>query len=400
MANVISSLLIGIGFQTDEKSAANVEGAIDGIKSKALGLAGLVAGAFGANALTFGFASTYDALGKLGERWDLAAEDITAYDRALQHAGGTAGEFIPILESLTKLQTQTGASKSQFIAGLAIEGVADQVNAVINAQDALEGFLVAADQLSTLDADAQERFIGALGFTDAQVRLLRTGRDGILSAVEAEKKLIPITAQMTNSAALFNDEWQDLTSNVSGISNEVAQPITQAVADIMVGMNDWIDANRTVLKQLAEFSGETIGANLKPIAAALGAALVVASPLAAALASIVVSMKFLSDRPEFLDQAKYSLTQPFKDLFGGEEAGPAGGGVGSFDIPTFEGVSSSDVPIFQQSNQSTSTRSQPIQINLTSKFEMDGKVIDTRIQKYDQEQNDQVIQDSTDSTGG
>ena len=67
MSNVISSFLVGIGFDYDKKSAKQIEGGIDTIKSKALQLGAVVAGGFGLKSLTADFASSADMLGKFSQ---------------------------------------------------------------------------------------------------------------------------------------------------------------------------------------------------------------------------------------------------------------------------------------------------------------------------------------------
>ncbi len=62
MAKTISNLLVGIGFDLDKKSTDKVSSGIDSVKSKALKLGGVVAGAFGIKALTSDFANAKDDL--------------------------------------------------------------------------------------------------------------------------------------------------------------------------------------------------------------------------------------------------------------------------------------------------------------------------------------------------
>lgn len=406
MASVINSLLVGIGFAVDQKSTQNVESAIDGITSKALQLTSVVAGAFGANALTFGFAGEFDALGKLGERWGLAAEDVAAYDRALQHAGGTTGEFFSSVQNLTQLQALAGQDKAGLLAGLAPQGISDQVSRVINATDALEGFLSAADSLGQLDAAGQERFIQALGFTDSEVRLLRAGRDGILSAVAAEKQFRPITDQMTTSAANFNDAWQDLTTNIGGFSDRVAVPLTAAITSILIGMNDWIGANRELVNSFLEIGGGVVADNIEIVAG--GLALLASGTVIAGLKSVAVLVAGISSSiiAGAAAAAPFVAAASVLTMGGKGEKFSAGGVFGEnavtkfLDMPLSEHASEIErlfdfgpLPIRSGPGSASSGLSVTIPISL------DGRVIETKVVDVLNEQAEQAVQDLSNSEG-
>lgn len=267
---VIENLLIGVGLETDKKSFQNAEGSLDGLKSKALQVGALVAGAFGIDALTFGFAEKNDELGKFGERWGVAADDVAAYDRALQHAGGSQGEFLGTVRNLSKALAMAPFERAQLLGELSKFGIGDQVDAILNANSALDAFLMSADQLQKLQGKQKEKFIDAMGFGESEVRLLSSGRAEILKAVDAEKQMAPVTQKMTDTAARFNDEWQDLMTNTSGFANVVAEPLTASIATIIAGMNDWLGANREVTNSLLEFGGNAVADNIVLITTALG----------------------------------------------------------------------------------------------------------------------------------
>jgi hypothetical protein len=269
MAQVIENLLIGVGLQTDQKSFQNAEGSLDGLKSKALQVGAVLAGAFGADALTFGFAEKTDELGKFSDRWGLAANDVSAYDKALQEAGGSQGEFLSTVKGLAKAVSMLDIEKAKFLPGMFQLGIGDQVSEVLNAGNALDAFLVSADQLATLSGSGKEKFIDAMGFSQSDVLLLNQGRDAIVKAVEKFKTVAPVTKTMTDTAAKFNDEWLLLTSNAGGFSDRVAEPLTASIANIIVGMNDWISKNRDVINSLLEFGGGAVANNIGTITTAL-----------------------------------------------------------------------------------------------------------------------------------
>lgn len=403
MASVINSLLVGIGFDVDKKSADNVTSSIDQIQSKALQLGSLVAGAFGANALTFGFAQSTDELGKFSERFNVAATDVSAYGRALEHAGGNASDFLGTIQNLTQLQSQSAQNKAGMLAGLAPEGIDRQVASVINAKNSLDGFLNAADAIQQLDPARQERFIQAMGFSDGEVRLLRSGRAEILKSVQAEKNMRPVTEQMTTVAAKFNDEWQDLTTNIGGFSDTVATPLVKGINTILVKTNGWLSANRELIKSFAGFTGDAIGKNIDLIAVAMatmGAAGVIAglksvAGLVASITGSLVSGAAVIAPWVAAATALYAITTE-----GGEGGKFSASSIfGSNGFTTFLDKPISELFPTESYNQSAmeKVRGRDSHIKIQNQVILDGKIISDKVNDVIETQVNNMVQDHTNS---
>lgn len=276
MASTIANMFVGIGFDFDKNSVKDVESAMDSFKSKAIMVGAAAAGAFGLKK-TGDWAKATDDLGKFSERFGVAASDVSAFDRALQHAGGSAGEFQGVIASLSQKQSLTGADKATMLAGAARDGIAGAVQSVIDATDATEGFLKAADAIQGMSPAKQERFFQTMGFSDAQVRLLREGRTEIMKTVSKEKQMRNITDDMTKTSAEFNDEMQNLGTMLAGISDHVFLPITERLTGIVRGMNDWLMVNFEFLTSGIDSFFETLGDGIYFAAAAV--ALLVAAKM-------------------------------------------------------------------------------------------------------------------------
>lgn len=242
MASTIANMFVGIGFDYDKNSVKGINSAMDSFKSKAIMVGAVAAGAF-ALKKTNDWAKATDDLGKFSQRFGVAASDVSAFDRALQHAGGSAGEFRGVIANLTQKQSLTGADKATMLAGAAREGIAGAVQSVIDATDATEGFLKAADAIQGMSPEKQERFFKTMGFSDSQVRLLRQGREEIMKTVTKEKSMRDITDDMTKSSAEYNDAMQNLGTVLAGISDHVFAPITERLTGIVRGMTDWLMLN-------------------------------------------------------------------------------------------------------------------------------------------------------------
>lgn len=268
MAKTISNLLVGIGFDLDKSSTKQVSSGIDNIKSKALKLGSIVAGAFGIKALTSDFANAKDDLGKFSEVFGSTADNINAFGNALRLEGGTLGGFMSQLAGLEKFRAGLAIGDAGFIAAAGKAGLDTQ--ALIEAKNATEGYLTLADQFQKMTRQQRINAADALGLDEASIRLLSKGRAGIEAVVEQQRRMRPITREMTDAAREFNDEFQDLTTNIGGFADKISTAVLPQINNIVSGMNDWIDGNRDFLNSGFDSFLEIVGDNLIAISAALG----------------------------------------------------------------------------------------------------------------------------------
>lgn len=243
MANTITNFLVGIGFDFDEKSADQVGSSIDGVKSKALQLGAVVAGAFGIKALTSDFANANDSIGKFSQTFGVAANDVTSFGRALEHEGGSLESFISQLEGLERLRAGTKQGDFGFVATAQLAGIDTQP--FIDATNATEAYLELAEQFQDLSSQQRINAAGAFGLDDASIRLLSRGREGVEQLVQQQKNIRPTTEAMTQASADFNDEMQDLSNNVGGFADKISERLVPEINNVISGMNRWINVNRT-----------------------------------------------------------------------------------------------------------------------------------------------------------
>lgn len=247
MANgkTVKNFLVGLGFDYDEKGAKQIDSSIDSIKGKALQLGAVVAGAFGLKEMTIGFADANDALGKFASTMGLDADMVAAFGRALAHEGGTVEGFIGQIENLERLRAGVAVGDTGWMGPAGAAGI--DVNAITEATDATEAYLNLAEQFATMTGQQRLNAAQALGFDNASIRLLSGGRENLEQLVEAERRMRPVTDEMTKAAARFNDETQDLMTNIGGVADKISMSLLPVINDVVSGMNDWIGANRELI---------------------------------------------------------------------------------------------------------------------------------------------------------
>jgi len=237
VSKVISSFLVGLGFNVDQKGAKEFEGSIDSVRSKALQLGSVVAGGLGIKALTADFAAGRDMLGKFSETFGVSANNVMAIGNALATEGGTLDGFMSQLENLERARARILVGDVGFFAPAAKAGI--DPNTIAEANNATEAYLSLANAFQTMNTQQRLNAAEALGLDESSIRLLSRGRDDVNALVEQFRGIRPVTEESTEAAAKFNREWLKVKQNVGGVTDAIAGPLTMAVANVTEGINSW-----------------------------------------------------------------------------------------------------------------------------------------------------------------
>lgn len=424
MANTIANFLVGLGLDTSEfeDGAKKVDSGIGNLKSSALQLAAIGASAFGAQQLTFGFAQATDNIGKFSRVFSILPEDVSAFGRALEHEGGTLAGFMSQIENLERLRAMTPDQIGGFFAQAGVTGI--DPNLVLNADNVTEAYLRLADVFAGLDQRQRIKVSELFGFDEASIRLLSNGREEVEKLVEREKQLRPLTEQMTKESARFNDQTQDLGTNIGAIADTISISLLPAISDVVGDMNEWLEVNK-------EFINSGLDTFLKPVADNLGSiaaagALLASGGLLSGLARMARFVPLIGTGLSIAAAAGAKITALSAAAVVGaavvEEARPGGSLSASnlfgdnsvtrfLDTPIGEFFNSEDGVIQPQNDDFYQTRrglrprtkevtntvnQQPIQVNMI----LDGQIIDQKIIDVTEGQYEDAITDITSSTGG
>lgn len=384
MAKTISNLLVGIGFDLDKKSTQGVSSGIDSIKSKALKLGAVVAGAFGIKALTSDFASAKDDLGKFAQVFGVTADDVNAFGNALRLEGGSLNGFMSQLAGLEKFRAGLAQGDAGFIEAAGRAGLDTQ--GLINATNATEAYLELANQFQSMTAQQRINAAAALGLDDSSIRLLSKGRAGIEAVVKEQKKMRPITDAMTDSAAEFNDELQDLSTNIGGFADVLSEKLLPQINGVVAGLNDWIEANRSIINSGIGDTIDSIGDFAISVVASLG------------LMSNESESKGQGGNTSLVDitnQRDFTKYSPLGiGLMIGDEIKNAIG----IDNLRSMAVAPKSAYEFIANGAKSMTNGTPIVIH--NNTILDGQVIDTKIIKVVGGMADQAVQDLSSTEGG
>lgn len=239
MAEVIDSFLVGVGYDYDNKGEKEIDSGIGSLKSKALQLATVVAGGFGIKNLTRDFAAAKDELGKFSNVFGVTANDVAAMGRALEHEGGSLETFMTQLSSLEKMRAGLLIGDVGFFESLSKAKI--DPNIILQAENATDAYIALADVFEKLSGQERLNAAEALGFDKSAIRLLSNGSEQLEKIIQKEKEMRPITDEMTDSAAKFNDAWQDIGTNIGGVADKISNILLPATTDALDKINKKFD---------------------------------------------------------------------------------------------------------------------------------------------------------------
>lgn len=271
MASTIKNFLIGIGYEYDDKGEKQIESGIDSIKSKALQLGAVVAGAFGIKALTSDFAAAKDELGKFAQVFGVSANDVNAFGQVLEHEGGTLDSFMGQLAGIAKLRAGLEKGDTAIFGAAGLAGIsADATKKILEAEDSVESLILLADEMQGMTQEQKLNAAAAFGIDESMIRVLEQGSDKVRELLKEQKLIRPVTESMTKAAKDFNDETQTLSDNVGGFSDRISDKLVPEINNVLSGMNQWIAVNRDTINTGLDTTLETIADNFGLVAGALG----------------------------------------------------------------------------------------------------------------------------------
>ena len=245
MANTITNFLIGLGFDFDQDTTKAADSALDGVKTRALQVGAVLAGAFGLKALTLDFAQASDTIGKFSDTFGVIPNEVVALGRALELQGGSLEGFIGQLESIERLRAGLLVGDADFIARAGIAGI--NTGEIIGAIDATEAYISLADQFSRMSQQQRLNAAEALGLDAASIRLLSQGEEAVRRLIKRQQTLRPLTEEATEASAEFNEELQDLFTGIGGYADQISMRLLPAITGAIRATNEWSDANRNLL---------------------------------------------------------------------------------------------------------------------------------------------------------
>lgn len=270
MANLLDELLVGLGYDYDDKEVKKFSEDLEKTTKRATLFVKAIAA--GISSLTgFVIASTRasDEQGKLADEIGDTVDNISALQFAQQRAGGSAEGMATSLQTLSIRAAEAARGVGSGIEAFGILGIEVQ-DAAGKLKPASAILLEVSKRFQTLDKAQQLELADKLGLRDS-IRLLQQGPAAI-KALTDEARALGVT---TEEDAAISEEFQDALVDIWTIIKQVSRVISRELAPIMLKISDvfieWWKTNRDIIELKAEEYIKKVSDSLKILTVAAGA---------------------------------------------------------------------------------------------------------------------------------
>ncbi|HCM2493929.1 TPA: hypothetical protein N3D36_005010 [Salmonella enterica subsp. enterica serovar Lehrte] len=300
-AEKLDKTLDKIGVSTDGLTESMAE-----FSKVALGSLAAFLSIGGALAGTIEKAEEIDALARSAESLNMPVEDLDAWGKAAERAGGDAEG---LRDSLTDLAEKMGEASSDAKSGAAKSfqelGIALK-NSDGSSKNAAQGMLDLADSVATLSREQAIFRIKEMGVTDNRtVDLILKGRAAIEDMIKTQKEFGVVTKQDAEVASKFKTELDATKSMFDSLATKAGVSIMPMLTDflkLVERMVGFLNQHKDAVKTFFIVGGTAIAAYYTPaMLAAAKATLLATWPILAIAAAVAAFVLILDDFNNYLD---------------------------------------------------------------------------------------------------
>lgn len=277
MANVLTSFLVGIGWDTTDfdKGTRDIERGMQGVKVSALGISAAILGVFaGVATAAVSTAQRVDQLSLATQNLNTNKQFVSNLGGAMKLMGGDAAaaltEVRGIEEALTNLQVkgEIGPFAELATAGVDITNLTNKKTA--------EGFLSElSDQLPNLNNNQRQSVQASLGLSDATMKAISGGSQQFEALVQRSQDLTGTITQLTDNSRKLSDQMAEFGLRMTGITNELTEKTLPGLVSFSTWANQFVEKHREdisgVIDTVADNPGSVTALGGGAISATLGA---------------------------------------------------------------------------------------------------------------------------------
>ncbi|EHW7991933.1 hypothetical protein K3J40_002402 [Escherichia coli] len=300
-AETLDKTLDKIGITTD-----GITSSFSGLATVALGsmaaflsLGGIISG-------TIEKAEEIDALARSAQSLNMPVEDLDAWGKAAERAGGDAQGM---RDSLTDLAEKMGEASSDAKSGAAKSfqelGIALN-NSDGSTKNAAQGMLDLADSVSTLSREQAIFRIKELGVTDNRtVDLILKGRGAIEDMIKTQKAFGVVTKEDAEIAQKFKMELDGTKSMFNSLATQAGVSIMPMLTDFLKMVSStvqFLTQHKDAVKQFFIVGGAAIAMYYTPaMLTAAKATLLATWPILLIAAAVAAFVLILDDFNNYLN---------------------------------------------------------------------------------------------------
>lgn len=276
MANIITSFLIALGYDTDDlrRGEREISRSMEGVKSLATTTGAALTAAFvGVGKTADETATRVNNLRLNTNQLYTSTQYVNDYGNAIRSLGGNASDAVSEITRVeTALSNLRNRGDASTFTDLAYYGV--DINPLTKAESGGDFMEQLAKQFPTLDRQQQAGVANTLGLSPATVELLRKGSDGYRDVLNHVHEVAGLSDDLIEKSKQYNAAIGEAQNRWEGVANTISAGVLPAMTDII---NKGSDILSDVIRPMAERDPVTTGAGLSMLGA--GAAATVAGPV-------------------------------------------------------------------------------------------------------------------------
>ena len=173
-AQSLSSFVVGIGYEMDQRSERQVGASFDRLKKRAAGIVGALTGAgVAATAFVNKFATVTDDMGAFARAQGISIERLNAMQLAFEQNSASAEGLRSVMQTLTDARTSLLKGDGAFFEGWALSDVPAFLADITDAGDRVTALARYIQGLGA-GSEAEKRVAGELGLDYRQLEALRS----------------------------------------------------------------------------------------------------------------------------------------------------------------------------------------------------------------------------------
>lgn len=275
---VIDELITVLGFKQTgtahlEAYKRNINGVVGSIgilaKRATIAAAAITAAsvAIGGGLIAFvkPVAEEYDKLIKVADRVGVSFEKLQELGFAAEQSGSTLDGLAAGLTEITKRLGEAERGTGRAKKALDDYGLS-AVDSSGKAKKADEFLIELADVFTRLTEAQQVDLASKLGLDQGLMTMLKSGREGIVQLMEQKRRLGVVDEEQARAAERFNDQLNATVTGVKNLRDRVALSLLPVLTRWLESMENWIVANREVLRQGLERAAAGLARVLESVA--------------------------------------------------------------------------------------------------------------------------------------
>ncbi len=188
------------------------------------------------------------ATGRLAHNLDMSTQQLSAWEKAAESVGGSAGATASSFDSLTQQFQQfalTGQSSViQYFRALNVS-ISDAQGHLRPLGDIL---LDLADKFKGMDPARAQAFGRALGLDPGTITLLEQGRAAVAKLLAEKAKVSPTDADAGRAQGLIA-QLQDIRQQIDQLFRTILNNLSPEISKLLAQLDDWLKKNKDWLAQ-------------------------------------------------------------------------------------------------------------------------------------------------------